>query len=183
MVSEQHSDTKVHTIGPGTVIIANHIMRDTEAGARSPDGGDTTIQVGRGLGEECNIGDICKYINIFIQAGPRSDALTNTGWLEWAFVRKRSLDTNPTNTNLGILTLGTVCTNYFRNECIYTGVIPVGRRQPNMVALHIKIPKNFQKLLFGEQLVLFLFFRTVSATETGTADCRVLTSFIYRNYH
>ncbi len=183
MSSEQHADTKIHVIGPGTVLVANHIMRETEGGPRSTAGGDQTIQVGRGLGEECNVGDICKYINIFIQAGPRDNTDVNVGWIEWAFVRKKELDADPVNTNLGTLTLGTVCTNYFRQECIYTGNIPIGTTNANSQNITIKIPKQYQKLTLGDEWVLYLFARNVSSTETATDSMKVVTSFIYRNYH
>ncbi len=183
MASEQHADTKVHTIGPGTIVTANHILRDTEVGDRDPDGGDTTIQVGRGLGEECNVGDTCKYLNIFIQVGPRLEQFVANGWIEWAICMHKGTDTPPTNTNLGTLTLGTVCTNYFRNECILTGNIPVGLNQPNSATIKIKVPKFKQKLRVGDRYTLFLYARTISATETATNTFRVISSFMYKNYH
>lgn len=187
MASEQHSGTKVHTIGPGTVITAEHIMRDSEVGARAPDGGNDTIQLGRSFEEECNIGDKCKFINIFIQAGPRSlsdpPSVSRMGWLEWAFCCIKADTAPPVNTNLGTQTLGNVCTTYLRHDCIMTGAIPVGITQPVVASIALKIPKAKIKLTVGDEWILFLHMRTVGATETATDSHRVITSFIFRNYH
>lgn len=182
--NEQHSGTKMHTIGPGTVTIAEHVIRTTEAGNRDTAGGDASIQSLRTLDDTCQIGDICKFVNIFIQAGPRIEsALQSAGWVEWAVVKQRELDTDPVNTNLGTQTLGDVCTKYFRNECIYTGNVPVGATQTNSQNITIKIPPKFQRLTMGDQLKLYLYARTADATETGTGTFRVVTSYMYKNYH
>ncbi len=185
--SEQHSGTKVHTIGPGTVITAEHVIRDSQVGARAPDGGNDTIQLGRSFEEECNIGDQCKFVNIFIQVAPRTVPdpfqVSKLGWLEWAFCCVKADTAPPVNTNLGTQTLGNVCTTYLRHDCILTGNIPIGLQQANSQSLQIKVPKAKIRLTVGDEWILFLHFRTASATETGTDSVRVITSFIYRNYH
>ncbi len=181
---EKHADTKVHTIGPGTVLMPFHIMRETEVGDRDPAGGDDTIQLGRGFGQECNVGDACKYINIHIQVGPRLiTSSVNTGWLEWAFTCHKGSDPPPTNANSGVLTLGNICTNYFREECIYSGAIPVGVDQPAVAEIRLKIPKKKIVLRAGDEWTLWILARTVSVTETATDSHRVITSFNYINYH
>jgi len=180
---EKHSDTKVHTIGPGTVAVAFQILRDSEVGDRDPAGGNDTITLGRGYGEECNVGDICRYINVHIQGGPRLDDVTSTGWIEWGVVIKKGLDPEPTNTNLGTQTLGDSLTKYFRNECLFTGNIPIGIRNANSQEIRIKLPKAREQLRAGDQVVLYLYGRTVSATETGTGNFRVITSFNFINHH
>jgi len=181
--SEQHSDTKVFTIGPATDPVSEFIIRDTQQGARLPDGDTDTIQLGRGNNEECNVGDTCKYLNVFIEVGPRLEQITSTGWVEWALCMHKQSDAPPGNTNLGTNTLGDVCTKYLRNECILTGSIPVGKAQPNYQEIKVKVPKFKQVLRTGDQYILYLHARTVSATETATNTFRVLCSFIYRNYH
>ncbi len=181
---EKHSDTKIHVIGPATAAIPFHLMRHTEAGARDPDGPDVNIQVGRRLGEECNIGDSCKFINIHIQAGPRTvNNLESSGWIEWGFVCVKDLDPVPTKVNIGTLTLGNILTNYFRNECIMTGVLPVSANACSAQEISLKIPKGKINLRMGDQWILYLAARTVSSTETSTASFKVLTSFNYKNYH
>lgn len=184
LASEQHAGTKVFTIGPGTVATAEHVIRDSQVGARAPSGANDTIQLGRSLAEECNIGDKCKFVNLFIQVSARTlGGVANTGWLEWAFCCIKKDTAPPTNTELGTSTLGNVCTNYLRHECVMTGFIPVGLNQPNGQVIQIKIPKAKIKLTVGDDWTLFLHARTSSATETATDTFRVITSFIYRNYH
>ncbi len=183
---EKHSDTLVGTIGPATTPLFKLIVRDTEQGDRSPDGDTDTIQLGRGNNEECNQGDTCKYVNLHIQCGPRAVSNTNTintGWLEWAFVCKKASDVDITIVNTGTNTLGDVCTKYFRNECIYTGVFPVGGHQSNTAEIAIKIPKTKMTLRTGDEWVLYCLVRTVSVTETSTDTFRLIASFNYINYH
>lgn len=183
---EKHSDTLVSTIGPATTPFGRLLVRDTEQGARDPAGGTDTIQLGRGNNEECNQGDTCKYVNIHIQVGPRVINATNTihsGWLEWAFCCHKQSDTVPAITNFGVQTLGDICTKYFRNECIYTGNVPVGGSQPASQEITLKIPKNKMVLKTGDNWVLYFGVRTISASETDSNTFRVITSFNYINYH
>ncbi len=181
---EKHSGTKVHVIGPGTVITPNHLIRDTEVGGRDPAGGNDTIQLGRGYAEECNIGDIVKFVNIHIQAGPQVITdLIATGWIEWAFCIHKKSDVDPTNTNLGTQTLGDVCTKYFRNECIMTGNLPVSSQSGTSQEIQLKIPKSRQMLRTGDEWTLYMYARTVSTVETGTNTFKVYSSFNYKNYH
>ncbi len=183
---EKHSDTLISTIGPATATFGRLLVRDTEQGARDPAGGTDTIQLGRGNNEECNQGDSCKYVNIHLQAGPRTVGNANTaenGWIEWGFVIQKNSDTLPAITNFGTQTLGDILTKYFRNQCIYTGNMPVGGQQPNSTEISLKIPKDRIVLKTGDEWVFYFGARTVSATETGTATFRVITSFNYINYH
>lgn len=185
MAHEKHADTLVATVGPGSAI-TEHIMRDTEAGLRDPDGSNQTIQSGRGLAEECNIGDTCKYINIHIQCAGRvaSDPnAINAGWLEWGFVCHKGVDAQPTISNIGTFTLGNILTNYFREECIYTGAVPIGIAQPAVAEITLKIPQKKQVLRLGDEWALFYHVRTLSSTETGTTTFKVITSCNYINKH
>ena len=63
---EKHSDSLVSVIGPGTVVIPTMLVRDSEVGDRDPQGGNDTIQLGRSFAEECNIGDIVKFVNMMV---------------------------------------------------------------------------------------------------------------------
>ncbi len=181
---EKHSGTKVHVIGPGTVAIPFHIIRDSEVGPRDPDGGNDTITLGRSFEEECNVGDSCKFINVHIQAGPRTvNNLESSGWIEWGVVLAKALDPVPTKVNLGISTLGDVLTKYFRQECIMTGNLPVSANACSSMEISLKIPRNKIQLRTGDDWRLYLMPRTVSSTETSTASFKVLTSFNYKNYH
>jgi len=182
--TEKHSGTKVHVIGPGTTIIANHLIRDTEVGDRTPAGNNDTITLGRSLEEECNIGDKCAYVNIHIQASNRaSGSDQNIGWIEWAFACHKGDDAPPTNSNLSIHTLGDIVTKYLRNECIYTGAVPVGLNQPAVAEITLKIPKSKIQLRLGDIWKLYLFARNITSTETATDSFLVISSYNYINHH
>ncbi len=184
---EKHADTLITIAGPGTVVIPRHVMRDTEVGQRDPDGASVNIQANRTFGEECNVGDTCKYINIHIQAGESTATATNSakssGWIEWAFVCHKSQDTAVAKTNLGTLTLGNICTNYFREECIYTGIVPVSPLNPTVQEITLKIPPKKQVLRAGDIWELIFMPRTVSTTATDTDTFMIITSCNYINKH
>ncbi len=181
---EKHSGTLVHVIGPGTVTLPLHLIRDTEVGDRSPSGATDTITLGRSNAEECNVGDTCKYVNLHIQVGPRNlDNLQSQGWLEWAFVCHKSSDPAVVQTNILTQTLGDLATKYFRNDCIFTGNLPISSSGCSSQEIQLKIPKSKQMLRQGDVWQLLIFARTVSTTETGTNTFKVMTSFNYKNYH
>ncbi len=181
--SEKHSDTLISVIGPGTATVSVLTVRDSEVGARTPAGNTDTIQLGRGNNEECNVGDSCKYVNITLSAGPRATADVNNGWVEWAFCIMKAVDPDPLVTNKGTNTLGDICTKYLRNQCIYTGALPVGRQQTTTEHISLKIPSDRVVLRQGDEWKFFFWARTVSSTETSTDIFKVLTSFNYKNYH
>ncbi len=181
---EKHSDTLISVIGPGTVVIPDMLVRDTEQGDRNPAGSTDTIQLGRGNNEECNQGDICKFINIHVMFAPRViDSAQSTGWLEWAFCIMKGSDPEPTKANIGTNTLGDIMTKYLRNGCIYTGSIPCGSNQCATAEITLKIPKAKQRLVLGDVWRFFFLPRTISSTETSTSSFKVITSFNYKNYH
>jgi len=180
----QHSDTIVANIGAGSVP-QTMIVVDTEAGDRSTTGGASTIKLGAGTNEECNIGDTIKYINLFIEAGnrfisPADDA--HQGWLEWAVVMVKGSETSVPIDNHGTLTLATICRNMFRNECIMTGAIPLGQTQPAVAEIKIKVPRGKQKLRYGDQWRFITAYRDMLATSTSTNAIRLIKSMIFNCY-
>ncbi len=180
---EKHSDTLISVIGPGTSTVSSMLIRDSEVGDRDPAGGTDTIQLGRGNNEECNVGDLCKFINVHLQCGPRSTNDASMGWIEWAFCIMKGSDPEPTTTNLGVQTLGDIMTKYLRNGCIFTGSVPLGRSQPSNAEISLKIPEARQRLVQGDVWRLFFSARTTIATETATNTFLVISSFNYKNYH
>lgn len=180
---EKHSDTKVHIIGPGTIGVPFEIIRDTEQGDRSEDGNTDTIQLGRGNNEECNQGDICKYVNIHLEIMPTSSSDFTTAVIEWAFVKMKASDLRPTKSNLGTNTLGDVMTKYLRNQCIFTGAIPIGQFQASVQEISLKIPKMMWMLKTGDQWLIFFNVRSSVITDTATDSVQLVSSFNYKNYH
>ncbi len=94
---------------------------------------------------------------------------------------KESETTTPI-TNMGVQTLGNVATNMFRNECIFTGCIPVGLAIPNYTEIKIKVPKFKQKLRIGDQWRLLVFYRSQNSASVSTTSMRVVMSCMYKSY-
>ncbi len=180
----QHADTKLVNHGSGSIPDTFEVL-ETEGGLRTTTGGTQTIQDSASTGEVVRVGDIVKYINLFMEIGPRIDQANNvdkTGWLEWAFVMVKESETTVPITDIGIQTLGVICTNMFRNECIYTGAVPIGNQQPNYFAASIKVPKFKQKIRLGDEWRFITFFRSVSSTSTSVVAMRSVKSFMYKTY-
>jgi len=164
---------------------AKFVFCETQGGARPAAGAEATITSSRTTGETCNVSDVIKYVNLFIECGPRLAATDNdekTGWLEWAVVLVRENENEVPITNMGTLTLGNVCTNMYRGECVLTGMFPVGATQANSQAIIVKIPDHKQKLELGAEWRLVTFFRSVKTTAVDTDAVRLIRSFNYKCY-
>ncbi len=182
-VGVQKSGTLLANVGPANV--HSHVVLTT-ANARTTTGAAQFIQDSITTDNECNAGATVKYINLFIQTAPRQSISTEeqrVGWLEYAFVLVKESDTVVPTTQLGVSTLGDVCTKMFRNECIWTGNIPIGETQSNSLALKIKILKFKQKIRIGDEWRFICHFRSSLSTSTQTATNRLLTSFLYKVYN
>lgn len=182
-VGIQHADTLIATMG-GAKIPTDFRVLETETGARTITGAQQTTKAGATTGEEVNIGDIVKYINLFIQCGPRATESSDEkgGWLEWAFLMVKETETVVPTTQTGLLTLGTICTNMYRNECIYTGAFPVGTTQTNMQAITIKVPRFKQRIRIGDEWRLITYFRPTISTAVELDAVKTIMSFIYKSY-
>ncbi len=182
----QHSDSLTSNVG-GATAPAAMVVLDTETGARTVTGSTQTIQVGMGTNEEVNTGSVVKYVNLFLQVATRPASATTendaNGWLEWAFVMVKETETAVPITNLGTQTLADVCTKMYRNECIYTGAIPVGHQQPNYVEIKIKVPRFKQRIFIGDQWRFVTFFRDTNTTSVETDSQRLIKSFMYKSYN
>ncbi len=179
----QHADTLVGNIGGASVPTEFKVL-ETETGARTTSGAGQTTKSSADTGEVVNIGDTVKYINLFIQVGSRnSDTIQdNVGWLEWAFLMVKESDTVVPITQTGVLTLGNICTNMYRNECIYTGFVPCGLNQPNGQSIVIKVPRFKQKIRIGDEWRLVIIWRDLKATSTVADAGRFILSFMYKSY-
>ncbi len=132
-----------------------------------------------------NVGDIVKYINIHIQTGARDSAEPEddtSGWLEWGIIKYKESVIVPSNTNLGVKTLGDILTQQFRGDCLLTGNIPVGGDTPNNAEIVLKIPKTLVKIQLGSQISLYVHFRSVNAASTATDLNTSILSFNYKLY-
>ncbi len=177
----KHSGTFLDNIGAGDAP-QKFIVLKTSGGPRSDDGAPQTIQSAASTDEDCRTGDTCKLVNLHIECGPRNNIAEvedRTGWLEWAFVLVRENETEVPITRLGVQTLGDVCTNMYRGECIYTGAIPIGNAQPAVAEITLKIPKSKKKIKLGDEWRFITSFRAVSSTSTANASIRIIKSYNY----
>ncbi len=180
------ADTLVANIGQGSTPTV-FIIANTDVGARLSTGAAQTIRQDQTTSNILNVGDVVKYINVCIEVASRNitggePTAQDNGWLEWALVCQQENHQNMASTSVGTLTLGNVASNQYRRNCLYTGCIPVGSRQPNSVDMKFKIPPKFQKFLIGQTLSLFVFFRSTLTTDVRTDSTRVILSTIYKAY-
>ncbi len=179
----QHAETSVGNTGAGAV--ESFSFLETSGGPRATGGAEKTITASRTTGDVVNVGDVVKYVNLFIEAGPRptiEDPNDRTGWIEYAIVMVKESETAVAVTNLGTLTLANVCTNMFRNECIWTGAFPIGTAQPNSTSIVVKVPRFKQKIRLGDEWRLIMHFRAVDAAAVGTTAVRFIMSAMYKAY-
>ncbi len=179
----QHSDTNVGNTGAGAV--ESFSFLETSAGARTLTGVTQATTSARDTSDVVNIGDIVKYVNLFIEIGPRDtiDAVSDrTGWCEYAIIMVKESETAVPTTQLGLKTLGDVCTKMFRNECIWTGAFPMGTTQPNSTSIVLKVPKFKQKIRLGDEWRFLLHFRSVNSASTSQIAVRFIQSVMYKAY-
>ncbi len=182
----KHGSTLLDNTGPGVGSFFAHVIWRTEVGGRVAAGQPKDIKVNASTDEECNVGDIIKYVNICIQAAPRGADSTNikedTGWLEWAIFWQSQSATVMTVANIGTDTLGVLNGRTYREDAIMSGCFPVGSRQSMSQDLHIKIPKRMCKLRMGNTLKIMCYMRGSSSTDTRTDSVRLLVSSQFKSY-
>ncbi len=175
----KHAGTLLANVGPGSVP-TKLIIIESEAGQRVE--AVFALQDQAFSDETCRAGDLIKYINVHIGVSARSAVTDEIGWLEWAVIWKREGESDFANTQLGVLTLGTVATNRYRNDCIFTGSIPTNRNSASFQEVSLKIPKSKQFLKVGEECVLFMAYRSSNSADVTTDDMRVVASYNYKAY-
>ncbi len=183
----KHSSTLVDNTGQGVGSIFGHLIYDTNVGARGSTGGVQTLQDKSTTEETCQVGDIIKYVNICLEACPRgatpTNILDNCAWLEWAVVWQRERDINPGVANIGILTLGVVCSHMYRENCLLTGCFPIGSQQAMSCDIKIKLPARCNRLRMGDELKVFCFVRTSNSADVRTDSHRLIASSHFKSYN
>ncbi len=168
-------------VGQGSNV-TNLVILKTSGGPRSTTGAPQTIQSSANTEDDCRTGDKCKFVNLTLQCAPRTGISEDDriGWMEWAFICVRENETQVPSTRLGIQTLGDICTNMYRGECIMSGVIPVGGTQPSVAIIKLKIPKHKVSIKLGDEWRYLTFFRATSSTSTSILSVRSVKSFNYK---
>ncbi len=177
----KHSGTFIENAG-GASTPGNFVILETSGGERSDTGAPQTIQSFSSTDSDCKTGDTCKQVNLTLQCSPRVNQteLDTTVWLEWALICVRANETEVPTTRTGVQTLGDICTNMYRGECIYSGAIPIGTKQPAVAVIVLKIPKHKKKIKLGDQWRFLTYFRDTVATSTSTNAVRVVKSYNYK---
>ncbi len=186
-VPVKHSSTLVDNTGAGVGSFFSHVIYVTDVGARNTAGSSAqVIKDSATIGNICNVGDLIKYVNICLQCSPRGADPTNdndnAGWLEWAVVWQEERDTLPTVANIGVSTLASICTAFYRGNVLMTGCFPLGTKQAMSSDLKIKLPRKACRLRVGAILQVICYVRTSLSTDTRTDSHRLIASSIYKAY-
>ncbi len=182
----KHFSTLVDNTGPAVGTFFSHIVFQTDAGVRTATGGVRNIKQLADTAEEVNVGDLIKYVNVCLQCTPRgvepTNVLDNAGWLEWALITQKENATLPTVANIGVITLGNICTNFYREDCLMTGCFPIGTNQAMSVDLKFKLPQKCCKIRLGHILRVICFIRTSNSADARTDSHRLLASSNFKCY-
>ena len=175
--------TLLSNIGSGSPI---GIFELLSVPVRTETGGATAIREGQDIASKGNVGNILKYINITLQAANRDTNVEpgDSGWLEWAVValKEEGTPASINNSQIGVHTLGVVCSRLYRGNCLLTGVIPVGSIQPITQDIKIKLPKTMVKLQLGSTVFIATYFRSTDSTDMRTDSVRLVESTMYKLY-
>ncbi len=181
----KHSTTLVDNTGPGVGSFFGHEIYRT-ALTRGTSGGVSVLQQNINNEEQCQVGDIIKYINICLECSPRgvqpTNELDNAGWLEWAVIFQEERNVLPTVANIGVLTLGAVCSHIYRENCIMTGCFPLGTKQAMSTDIKLKIPLKWSKIKLGFVCQVVCYVRTSNSADTRTDSHRLIASSHYKSY-
>ena len=185
--SVKHSHTIIETTGPSAGP-TRFVMAGTGAQTRSADGSPTDILNNVSTGELCRTGSTVKYVTVRIQAGVTDSEGSNpnvNGWLEWAVVFEEEKVTTIPNTNMGVQSLADVAMQMFRNDCLLTGVIPIGDAGPQSLSqdIQIKLPRRCCNFKIGSQIALHTFWRDSDSTQAGTIDIKLIKTSFYKSYN
>ncbi len=134
----------------------------------------------------CAPNSICKYLNIRLQSAVRDVSPSAPGFGMYAVVFFEKQKAEPTldaiiTAGLGTQTLGDLCRNLYRGDCIWTGAYPVSREIPNVVDIKIKLPQKCVKQERGKYLMLIKSFQTADVSDT-TSDLRTWYSHDFKVY-
>ncbi len=135
----------------------------------------------------CSANSLVKYLNIRLESGIRDVAPEAPGFVEYAVIFFEKQESEPTvnsliTSNIGTQTLGDLCRNLYRGDCIWEGAFRVSRELPEVLDLKIKLPGKCIKTERGKYLMFLKAFRTNDVTDT-TSDCRSWYSHNYKVYN
>ncbi len=183
----KHGSTLVDNTGPAVGSFFTHVVFQTGVGSRVQSGAPRTLQEDISTDNNCQVGDLIKYVNLCMQCSPRgvipTNELDNAGWLEWGLIWQRERDTSLTVANIGVETLGVLLNRTFRENCLYTGCFAIGTKQANAQDVKFKLPKKSTFLHMGDILQLVCYVRTSNSADARTDSHRLIVSSQYKSYN
>lgn len=176
------SRSKLVDIDAGSLILEKIIESTGLAGT----GGGGHVLEGADTKSVVSPNSCVKYVNILFETGLRDTAPAAPGFLEYAVVFRSELETTFTipsslTSGFGTLTVGDMCRNLYRGDCIWYGSFPVSREIPQVVPLKIKLPDKACKYKRGSSLWLILGHHGLNVADT-TTDMRTFLTIGYKTY-
>ncbi len=149
-------------------------------------GGTGHVFEGADTQDKCAPNSIVKYVNIRLESGLRDVAPRAPGFLEYALVFFEEQTAGPTvhasiSSAIGTQTLGNICKNFYRGNCIWDGALAISKELPRVLDLKIKLPDKFCKNKRGHYLSFLKTYRSNDVSDT-TTDCRTWYSHMYKVY-
>ncbi len=182
----KHSHTLIKVIGNGSSV-SNDILIQTRSGERSVDGSNQSYQTQGNLTTDVMAGDVVKYLNVILQTAVTSDGndgnTQTQGWVEWALVFANEKETPIPSTNIGLQTLGDICSKMFRGDCLMSGQFPVSVNLPNVETIQLKLPRKASTFKIGSIITLYTMFRDSDITNLQTDTIKLVVSEHYKSYN
>ncbi len=134
----------------------------------------------------CSPNSVIKYINIRLSSGVRDISPSAPGFQQYAIVVFEEQKTIPVldagiTSGLGTQTLGRLCKNLYRGNCIWENAFPISVQQPWVENIKLKIPAKFCANKIGKYIMLIKSFQTNNVSDT-TSDARTWYQHMYKCY-
>ncbi len=175
----KHADSFLNNVGSGSIPTAFTLV-EVDAGSRSE--AHQSIKGSADTDNTCMVGDLIKFLNIHIQIAPNDQTSNDVGWIEYAVVWQQEDATKIGIAQMGVQTLGETATNFYRNDCLWTGNAPCSKSTATSVELVIKTPRQHQYLKIGDSYILYCYYRSHSSTDIQTDNMRLIQSVNFKAY-
>ncbi len=183
----KHASSLLANIGNAAGSFFGHVIFETNVGIRLTSGAVQVLKDQETTENTVLVGSVIKYVNICLECSPRgvipTNELDNAGWLEWAVVWQQERNVDPTVANIGVTTLGVICSHVYRENCLLTGCFPVGTKQSMAQDIKIKLPEKCCKIKMGDQLQILCFFRSSLSTDMRSDSHRMVASSHFKAYN